>query len=58
MLQDIGDRISQQTNNAMETQSNYNNFEKNYFRMLNDSRQVLMANMGDAMIARVADSAK
>ncbi len=38
MLQNIGDRITQQTNNAVKAQEKYNNYEKQYFRELNELR--------------------
>jgi len=57
MLQDIGERIAQQMNIAVDAQSKYNNFEKRFFRDLNDERQ-LAKKVGEGLMQRVSDAAK
>lgn len=53
MLSDIGERIAQQMNIAVDAQSKYNNFEKRYFRDLNDERQ-LSKKIGEGLMGRLA----
>jgi len=56
MLSDIGERIAQQMNIAVDAQSKYNNFEKRYFRDLNDERQ-LSKKIGEGLMGRLASAA-
>jgi len=57
LLQVLGDRIGQHMNIAVDAQSKYNNFEKRFFRDLNDERQ-LAKKVGQGLLNLIQQKAK